>query len=87
MVLHDFDRYKHLQPVFLGGGLLMHPHNTGIDHLNLAVVGRDYRIHQLVPDSGFTPAVEPIVNRRRRTVALRHVGPRGARAQDPENTV
>ena len=38
-ILRDFDRYKRLQPVFLGGGLLVNAHHAGIDHLNLAIMG------------------------------------------------
>ena len=38
-LLHEFDRYKHLQPVFLGGSLLMNAHHTGINHRLQAAVG------------------------------------------------
>src|SRR5215467_9379635 len=72
---------------FLGSGLLMDAHAGRIDHLHLAIMGGDHRLHQAVPDAGFAPAVEAIVDRRRRPVAFRHVGPWCSRSQHPEDAV
>ena len=72
---------------FLGGGLLMNSHAGRIDHLHLAVMGGNHRVHQPIPDAGFAPAVEPIVDCRRRPIALRQVSPGRSRSQDPEYSV
>jgi len=65
----------------------MDPHARRVDHLHLAVVRGDHRVHEPVPYACFAPAVEAVVDRRRRSVALGDVRPGRARAQDPENPV
>jgi len=65
----------------------MNPHDRAVDHLDLATVRLRYRIHQPIPDAGFAPAIEAIVGRRVRAVALRQVAPRRTSSQYPENAV
>jgi hypothetical protein len=54
---------------------------------NLAVAGLDDGVHELVPDAGFPPPIEAIVDRRRRPVTLEYIAPRRAGAQDVEDPV
>jgi len=65
----------------------MHAHNRTVDHLHVAIVRLNDGVHQSVPDPSFAPAVEAIVGRRVWTISLRHVPPRRACAQHPEDTV
>ena len=65
----------------------MNAHDRAVDHLHLAVVRLHDGVHQLVPDTGLSPPVEAIVDRRERPVALRQIAPRTARAQDVEYAV
>ena len=65
----------------------MNAHDRAVDHLHLAIVGLDDRVHHPVPDARFAPAVEAVVDGSVRTVALRQVAPGAARAQDVEHAV
>lgn len=65
----------------------MNAHDRAVDHLHLATVGLHDGIHQLVPDAGFPPAIEAVVDRRVGTIALRQIAPRRAGAQDVEHAV
>lgn len=65
----------------------MHANHGAVDHLHVAVMRLDDGIHQPIPDAGFSPAVEAVVDCRARPVTLRQVAPRRARAQHPENAV
>jgi hypothetical protein len=65
----------------------MHANDGGVDHLHVAFVARDNGVHQAIPDAGFSPSVEAIIDRRRRAVALRQVGPGRTRPQNIENAV
>src|SRR5690606_13964730 len=58
-----------------------------VDHLEVALVsGRNCFVNS-VPDAQFPPPHEAVVAGRRRTIALRYVGPGRSRAQAPENPV
>jgi glutathionyl-hydroquinone reductase len=48
----------------------MNAHRCRVDHLHLAVMGRDNGVHQTVPDAGLPPAVEAIVDRRIRSITV-----------------
>ena len=65
----------------------MHAHDRAVNHLNLAVVCLHDGIHQAVPDAGFPPAIEAVVDRRVGPVALGKIAPRRACAQDVEHPV
>lgn len=58
-----------------------------VDHLDLAIVSLSDRVHQAIPDACFPLSVEAVVDRGGWSVARRHVGPRRARAQAPEDAV
>ena len=65
----------------------MHAHDRTVDHLHVAVVRLHDGVHQAVPDPSLAPAIEAIVGRRIGTISLRHVPPRRACAQHPEDAV
>lgn len=65
----------------------MDAHNRTVDHLHLAVVRFDNGVHQAIPDARLAPAVEAIVGRRVRPVALGQIAPWCASAQYPKNAV
>ena len=65
----------------------MHAHDRTVDHLHAAVVRFDDSAHQAIPDTGFPPAVEAIVGRRVRPVALGQISPWCASAEDPEDAI
>jgi len=65
----------------------MDAHDRAVDHLHLAVVRLDDRIHHAIPDACLAPAVEAIVGARVWPVSLRQIAPRRSRAQHPEDTV
>ena len=65
----------------------MNAHDRAVDHLHLAVVRLDDRIHQAIPDACLAPAVEAIVGRRVRPVTLRQIAPWCTGAQYPKNAV
>ncbi len=67
--------------------MLTHAHDRAVDHLHLAAVGFHDGIHQLVPDAGFPPAIEAVVDRRVGTIALRQISLRRACAKDVEHAV
>ena len=75
------------RPPFSGRPLLVDPHDRGVDHLDVAVVSLCDRVHQPIPDAGFAPAVEAIVDRRRWAVASRDIRPGRTRPKHPEDTV
>jgi hypothetical protein len=53
----------------------MDANDRSVDHLDLALMSLDDGIHQPVPDPGFAPALEAVVDRRHRPIALRQVAP------------
>lgn len=63
----------------------MDAHERTVDHLHLAVVGRDDGIHQPIPDAGLAPAIEAIVDGRVRPISFRQVAPGRPCPQDPED--
>ena len=65
----------------------MHAHDRAVDHLHLALVRLDDGVHQTVPDAGFAPPVETIVDRRVGSVPLGQIAPRRARAQHVEHAI
>ena len=65
----------------------MHAYDRTVDHLHPAIVSFHDRVHKPVPDAGFAPAVEAIVDRRVRPVALGQIAPWQARAQHKEHAV
>ena len=65
----------------------MHAHDRTVDHLHVAVVCLDDGINQPVPNPSLAPAVEAIVGSRVGTISLRHIPPRRACAQHPEDAV
>ena len=67
--------------------MLVNPDDAGINHLDLAVVRLDDGIHELVPDAGFPPPIEAVVDRRAGSVAFGQIAPRRARAQYPEDAI
>jgi hypothetical protein len=50
---------------FFGGSLLVDTHGAAIDHLHLAVIGLNDRIHELVSDARLSPTIEAVIDRRR----------------------
>src|SRR5690554_6898996 len=67
--------------------MLMNADRGTVDHLEVALVsGRNCFVNS-VPDAQFPPPHEAVVAGRRRTIALRYVGPGRSRAQAPENPV
>lgn len=65
----------------------MHAHDGRIDHLHLAVMSGDDGVHQPIPNTGLSPTIEAVVDRGRRAIALRHICPRRAGPENPENAV
>lgn len=65
----------------------MNAHNRAVDHLHVAIVRLDDRVHQSVPDARFAPAIEAVVRARVRPIALGQIAPRGARPQHPKDAV
>ena len=65
----------------------MHAHDRAVDHLHLAVVGLHDGVHQAVPDAGFAPAIEAVVDRRVGPVPFGKITPRRARAQHIEHAI
>lgn len=65
----------------------MNPHDRAVDHLHLAIVRLDKRIHQPVPNAGFAPAVDATVSGRIRPISLGQIAPRRSRARHPEDAV
>ena len=65
----------------------MHAHDRTVDHLHLTVVRRHNGIHQAVPDARLPPAIETIVNRCVRPIALGQIAPWRTRAQHVEHAV
>ena len=63
----------------------MKAHDRAVDHLYFAVVRFHDGVHQHVPDAGFSPAIEAVVDRRVRPVALRQIAPRTAPANRLSN--
>ena len=63
----------------------MYAYARAVDHLHVAVVGRDDGVHQALPHPCLAPAVEAVVAGRVGPVILRQVTPRRPRAQHPEN--
>ena len=59
----------------------MHAHDGRIDHLHLAVMGGDDGVHQPIPDTGLSPTIEAIVDRRGRPVGFGTIGPTAAALQ------
>src|SRR5690625_1312458 len=67
--------------------MLVNADRGTVDHLEVALVsGRNCFVNS-VPDAQFPPPHEAVVAGRRRTIALRYVGPGRSRAQAPENPV
>lgn len=55
--------------------MLVHPYAGRVDHHDVAVIGLRDRREQAIPHPGRPPAHEAIVERRARSVALRHGAP------------
>src|SRR5690625_2021495 len=74
-------------PFFCVSPMLVNADRGTVDHLEVALVsGRNCFVNS-VPDAQFPPPHEAVVAGRRRTIALRYVGPGRSRAQAPENPV
>src|SRR5690554_6014645 len=74
-------------PLFCVRTMLVNADRGTVDHLEVALVsGRNCFVNS-VPDAQFPPPHEAVVAGRRRTIALRYVGPGRSRAQAPENPV
>ena len=65
----------------------MNAHDRAVDHLHFAVVGLHDGIHHAIPDAGFAPADEPVVNGGIGAVTLGQISPGAARAQNVEHAV
>lgn len=65
----------------------MDAHDRAVDHLHLAIVCLDDRIHQAIPDAGLAPPVEAIVGGRVWPIPFWQIAPRGARPQHPKDAV
>jgi len=65
----------------------MHAHDRAVYHLHLAAVRLYDGVHQAVPDAGFAPAIEAVVDRRVGPVPFGKIAPRRACAQHVEHAV
>src|SRR5262245_18159672 len=72
---------------FYPGGKLMPTHARAVDHLDLASADSHGRMPQAIPHAGLSSAVETVVGRRARRVALGNTAQGCAVAQNPEDAI
>mgnify|MGYP006273407529 CR=1 FL=1 len=65
----------------------MNANDRAVDHLDIAFIGLNNRIHEAIPDPCLSPSVEPVVDRGRRAVSLGEIRPGNSRAQHPEDAI
>jgi hypothetical protein len=65
----------------------MNAHRRCIDHLYLAIIGLGDGLHQAIPNTGFAPAIKPIVAACVTPISIGQIPPRRIGSQDLENSI
>src|SRR2546421_1942038 len=69
------------------GGMLMHPHNRRVDHLDGNIMSGSNSVHEPAPYTSPSPANEAVMTGSIGAVAFRQIAPRRAGSQHPEDAV
>ena len=75
-ILHENGRWRDPGPFFSAGGVLMRPHDRGVDQVQRGRRGFSQNLEDTQPDAGFGPPVLTVVDGRVRAVAFRQIAPR-----------
>ena len=63
----------------------MNANDGAVDHLDIAFMGLNNRVHEAIPDPCLSPSVEAIVDRGQWALSLGEIRLGNARAQPPED--
>src|ERR1700730_10204087 len=69
------------------GGMLMHPHNRRVDHLDGSIMSGSNSVHEPAPYTSPSPANDAVIAGSGGNVTFRQIAARGTGSQYPDDAV